>query len=83
MNDDESDSVQADEEPLAGSRVRPGVGVGNVDTQRRGRLAAQGKRYLILDPGVVSGVRLAWWNQTAGRSGSNQLGQQKNGIARA
>jgi hypothetical protein len=45
--DEESDGAQADEEPLAGSRVR--LGLGNVDTRRRSAVVTASRRSLIED----------------------------------
>jgi hypothetical protein len=44
-DDEESDGAQADEEPLAGSRVR--LGLGNVDTRRRSAVVTASRRSLI------------------------------------
>ena len=46
-DDEESDGAQADEEPLAGSRVRGGLG--NVDTRRRSAVVNASRRSLIED----------------------------------
>ncbi|KAH8992191.1 hypothetical protein EDB92DRAFT_590748 [Lactarius akahatsu] len=46
-DDEESDGAQADEEPLAGSRVR--VGLANVDARRRSAVVAASRRSLIED----------------------------------
>ncbi|KAN0131166.1 hypothetical protein V8E53_011058 [Lactarius tabidus] len=46
-DDDESDGAQADEEPLAGSRVR--TGLTNVDTRRRSAVVSASRRSLIED----------------------------------
>ena len=46
-DDDESDGAQADDEPLAGSRVR--AGLGNVDTRRRSAVVTASRRSLIED----------------------------------
>jgi len=50
-DDEESDGAQADEEPLAGSRVRGGTGLANVDTRRRSAVVvtASSRRSLIED----------------------------------
>jgi hypothetical protein len=45
-DDEESDGAQADEEPLAGSRVRTGA---NVDTRRRSAVVSASRRSLIED----------------------------------
>jgi hypothetical protein len=45
--DEESDGAQADEEPLAGSRVR--LGLGNVGTRRRSAVVTASRRSLIED----------------------------------
>ena len=46
-DDEESDGAQADEEPLAGSRVR--MGLANVDTRRRSAVVTASRRSLIED----------------------------------
>ncbi|KAN0131155.1 hypothetical protein V8E53_011047 [Lactarius tabidus] len=46
-DDEESDGAQADEEPLAGSRVR--TGLTNVDTRRRSAVVSASRRSLIED----------------------------------
>ncbi|KAH9173076.1 hypothetical protein EDB89DRAFT_1961167 [Lactarius sanguifluus] len=46
-DDEESDGAQADEEPLAGSRVR--VGLANVDARRRSAVVTASRRSLIED----------------------------------
>ncbi|KAH9069341.1 hypothetical protein EDB83DRAFT_2374595 [Lactarius deliciosus] len=46
-DDEESDGAQADEEPLAGSRVR--VGLANIDARRRSAVVAASRRSLIED----------------------------------
>jgi hypothetical protein len=49
VDDDEgSDGAQADEEPLAGSRVRT-TGLANVDTRRRSAVMSASRRSLIED----------------------------------
>ncbi|KAI9453898.1 hypothetical protein BJY52DRAFT_1205372 [Lactarius psammicola] len=46
-DDDESDGAQADEEPLAGSRVR--TGLTNIDARRRSAVVTASRRSLIED----------------------------------
>jgi len=46
-DDDESDGAQADEEPLAGSRIR--AGLANIDTRRRSAVVTASRRSLIED----------------------------------
>jgi hypothetical protein len=47
-DDDESSGAHADEEPLAGSRVRTGTGLANVDTgtHRRSAVVSASRRSL-------------------------------------
>jgi hypothetical protein len=45
VNDEESDGAQADDEPIAGTRVR--AGLGNLDTRRRSAVVSGTQRSLI------------------------------------
>jgi hypothetical protein len=45
--DEESDGAQADDEPLAGSRVR--AGLANIDMRRRSAVVSSSRRSLIED----------------------------------
>jgi hypothetical protein len=45
VNDEESDGAQADDEPIAGTRVR--AGLGNLDTRRRSAVVSVTQRSLI------------------------------------
>lgn len=47
MDDEESDGAQADDEPLAGTRVR--AGLANVDVRRRSVVVSASRRSLIED----------------------------------
>jgi hypothetical protein len=55
-DDNESDGAQADEEPLAGSRVHTDAGLANVDTWRRSAVVSTSRRSLVEDD---EGRRLA------------------------
>jgi hypothetical protein len=46
-DDEESDGAQADEEPLAGSRMR--TSLANIDTRRRSAVVSASRRSLIED----------------------------------
>ena len=51
-DDEESDGAQADEEPLAGSRVRNGTGLVNVDTgttRRRSAVVSSASRRSLIE----------------------------------
>jgi len=47
VDDEESDGAQADDEPLAGTRVR--AGLANVDVRRRSVVVSASRRSLIED----------------------------------